>query len=531
MPRSREKYLTNRSGIIFIVFRFSINNLYQILFLRKHNYLKMCRNSGLCRDSKDINFLEMVNYYVDEAIRIAKPKLLDMHPTGLVGTPIESEHNFIEGIIEYIKPCHTSLKINFPIIRDNGHFEVITAYRVQHSLHRLPTKGGELIINIQRNKSVNLKETKALATLMSYKCAVGNVPFGGAKAGVKINPKNYSASELENICRRLTLELCKKNFIGPSLDVPAPDVGTSAREMGWICDTYKNSLGYKDINALGCVTGKPLTHGGIRGRVSATGRGVWLGIENFLKNPYVISYFGFPSTLNGMTFIVQGFGNVGSYAMKYLVKAGAKCVGIIEKDCSLYCKDGINPKELENYKIKNNSIKGYPHAQVITTKLIIFQETKENLLFSDVDILIPAALEMQINSENVDYIKAKIIAEAANGPITPTANKILLEKKKLVIPDLYLNIGGVVVSYFEWLKNINHVSYGRLTWKYEEDNNYSLLSSVETSLIEHFKDSSIKIKPSDLLKKKISGVSEKDIVRSGLQFTMERSSKVTSGNL
>ncbi|KAF1744174.1 hypothetical protein MXB_5446 [Myxobolus squamalis] len=440
-------------------------------------------------DDTNTNFLKMINRFVDDAIRVAKPRLLAIHENSLNKNQHESASNFIDGIINYIKPCHTVLTVNFPITRDNGQFEVITAYRAQHSLHRSPTKGG-----IRFSEHVTQEETEALATLMSYKCAVGSVPFGGAKAGDR---------ELEHICRRLTLELAKKNFIGPAIDVPAPDIGTSAKEMGWICDTYKNSLGYNDINALGCVTGKPLTHGGIHGRVSATGRGVWHGIESFLKNQHVCNTLGIEPTLKDKTFVIQGFGNVGLHTMRYLVRAGAKCVGVIERDCSLYNPDGIDPKELEEYVI----------------------ETWENLLFADIDILIPAAVEMQISADNADKIKAKIIAEAANGPVTPSGHEILLSKNKLVIPDLFLNMGGVVVSYFEWLKNINHVSYGKLTWKYEEESNYLLLSSVEKSLNQFFHDGQIQIKPSEQYLNRIAGASEKDIVHSGLTYTMERSAK------
>ncbi|KII70184.1 Glutamate dehydrogenase 2, mitochondrial [Thelohanellus kitauei] len=454
-----------------------------------------------------MNFLTMINEFVDHALRKSKDCLLNMHPGGLAGTPVDQEKKFIEGVMNFIKPCHATLTINFPIIRDDGTIETITAYRSQHSMHCQPTKGG-----IRFSPHVTQQETEALATLMSLKCAIGNVPFGGAKGGVKIDPKKYTTRELENICRRLTMEWSNKNFIGPAVDVPAPDIGTSAREMGWICDTFKFIHGHHNINALGCVTGKPLTHGGIMGRVSATGHGVYIGIEYFIQHPTVQKRFGLKPSLQGLTFVLQGFGNVGEHTANYLVDAGAKCVGIIEYNCSIYSPNGIDVKDLSAYKSKNNGIKGYPGAQ----------ETEENLMFLDVDILIPAALEMQITHENVDRIQAKIIAEGANGPITPEAHRVLIGKNKLVIPDIYLNMGGVVVSYFEWLKNINHVSYGKMTWKYEETRNFAILDSVESSLIELLKDPKIRIRPTEEFMRKIKGVSELDIVTSGLVYTMQK---------
>ena len=405
---------------------------------------------------------------------------------------------FPKGILEQIKAANSVLSLKFPLKRDNGSIEVIEAYRVQHSHHKTPCKGG-----IRFSESVNEDEVMALAALMTYKCAIVNVPFGGGKGGIKINPKNYSEFELQKITRRYTSELAKKNFIGPGIDVPAPDYGTGAREMAWIVDTYA-SLHPDEVNAAGCVTGKPVTQGGVHGRTEATGLGVFFGIREVCNTRKVMDKLGLPPGIEGKRVIVQGLGNVGFYTAKFFRTHGAKLIAIAEYEGAIYNENGLNEEEVLQHRKKTGSILNFAGATNIGKS--------SDALELECDILIPAALEGVITKDNADKVKAKIIGEAANGPLTPDADEIFIKKGIVVVPDMYLNAGGVTVSYFEWLKNLSHVRYGRMEKRFTENMNKQILTQMEVLTGKKVNDAE-----RNLIER---GADEIDLVYSGLEETM-----------
>lgn len=405
--------------------------------------------------------------------------------------------DYNQGLLDQIKICNNVYHITFPLERDDGSIEVITGWRVEHSHHKLPTKGG-----IRFSMTVNEDETMALAALMTYKCAVVDVPFGGAKGGIKIDKDKFSDRELERITRRYTYELIKKDFIGPGTDVPAPDYGTGQREMAWILDTYRQLVG--DLNAEGCVTGKPIEQAGIRGRTEATGRGVYFGIREACKNKEDMKNLGLSQGLAGKTFIIQGLGNVGYHAAKYLCEGGAKMVGVAEIEGSIYDKNGIDLEKLMEYRREKGTIMGFEDTKKLNSNTAVLEK--------ECDILIPAALENQITKENAPNIKAKIIGEAANGPTTAEGHKILKEKGAMIIPDNYLNAGGVTVSYFEWLKNLSHVRFGRMEKRFEESSYRKILNVIENISDRSFTEAE--------MAKLASGADEYDLVDSGLEETM-----------
>ena len=401
------------------------------------------------------------------------------------------------GLLRQIKLCNGIYKVRFPI-KINENIEAFEGIRVQHSQHKTPTKGG-----IRFSESVDEDEVKALATLMSFKCAIVDVPFGGAKGGIRVNPNNYTPKQLERITRRFTTEMIKKQMIGPGIDVPAPDYGSGTREMAWIADTYM-AFNSDDPNVLACTTGKPVGQGGIRGRIEATGLGVFYGIKEVVSFNEDMKKLDLKPGLDGKRIIIQGLGNVGYHAAKFCQNAGAVITCIAEKEGAIYSEKGLDVDDVVKHRKENRSLFDFPGAKNI-------DNSNEALEF-ECDILIPAALENQITSNNASRVKAKIIAEAANGPVTKEAEDILNQRQILLIPDLYLNAGGVTVSYFEWLKNLSHVRFGRMGKRLEEGNNRRIVEAIENAT-----NTQIPKYQRDLL---VHGGEEIDLVRSGLEETM-----------
>jgi len=426
---------------------------------------------------KQLRFFESVQANFDKAAA-----LTDIHP----------------GLLSQIKVCNAVYQMNFPV-KIGDTYQVIEAYRVQHSHHRLPTKGG-----IRFSHHVDQEEVMALAALMTYKCAIVNVPFGGAKGGVKVSPRAYTEDELQRITRRYTVELIRKNFIGPSVDVPAPDYGTGEREMAWILDTYQTFKG-GEIDAAGCVTGKPVRQNGINGRTEATGRGVYYATREVFNDDKIIKRLGVTKGIAGKTMVIQGMGNVGSYTGLISQEEGdVKIIGLSEIEGTIYSEKGIDMQAALDYRNVTGTILGMPGT--------ITLPNREDWVSIECDILVPAALESVINRENAALVKAKVIVEAANGPVTSEASNILIKNGVVIIPDMYANAGGVTVSYFEWLKNLSHMRFGRMDKRFNQSTYLNLMNTVE-----NLTGKSIGEREKSIITR---GAEEIDLVRSGLEETM-----------
>ncbi|MBT8467785.1 MAG: Glu/Leu/Phe/Val dehydrogenase [Deltaproteobacteria bacterium] len=389
------------------------------------------------------NFFDDVNRYFDAACR---------------HTEVSPD------VLDQIRACNGVYRLRFPVRRDDGTIEVIEGYRAEHSHHRLPTKGG-----IRYSLDVSQSEVMALSALMTYKCAVVDVPFGGAKGGVCVDPRNESASFLERVTRRYTSELIRKRFIGPDVDVPAPDVGTGEREMGWIYDTYK-ILGPDTLNALACVTGKATSVHGVSGRREATGLGAIIALEHFLAEEEDVKPLGWETGMAGKRIIVPGLGKVGLHAALSAIERDAVIVGVSVSDGALYDEGGLDVEAVLLHRAESGSLRGFPDARYLANPDAILEEP--------CDVLIPSALEHQITAENAPKLQAKVIVEAANGPVDPQADALLREAGTVVLPDIYANAGGVVVSYFEWIKNLSHVSFERMTRRYQQISNNRILDAI-----------------------------------------------------
>ncbi|TCL09934.1 glutamate dehydrogenase (NAD(P)+) [Shimia isoporae] len=407
------------------------------------------------------------------------------------------------GLEEKIRVCNATYTVRFGV-RLRGEIKTFTGYRSVHSEHMEPVKGG-----IRFATSVNQDEVEALAALMTYKCALVEAPFGGSKGGLCIDPREYEEHEMERVTRRFAYELAKRDLIHPSQNVPAPDMGTGEREMAWIADQYAR-MNTTDINSRACVTGKPLNAGGISGRVEATGRGVQFALREFFRDPRDVEKAGLSGSLDGKKVIVQGLGNVGYHAAKFLSgEDGAVVIGIIERDGALVNPAGLDVDAVQQWLFANGGVKGFPDATYV--------EDGSKVLEEPCDILVPAALEGVINLSNAANVKAPLIIEAANGPITAGADEILRNMGTVIIPDMYANAGGVTVSYFEWVKNLSHIRFGRMQRRQEESRHQLVVDELEKisaamgdqySLTDSFKQ------------KYLRGAGELELVRSGLDDTM-----------
>ncbi|MEZ5778181.1 MAG: Glu/Leu/Phe/Val dehydrogenase [Paracoccaceae bacterium] len=407
------------------------------------------------------------------------------------------------GLEEKIRVCNSTYTVRFGV-RLRGAIHTFTGYRSVHSEHMEPVKGG-----IRFATSVNQDEVEALAALMTYKCALVETPFGGSKGGLCIDPRQYDEHEMELITRRFAYELIKRDLINPAQNVPAPDMGTGEREMAWIVDQYKR-MNTTDINGAACVTGKPLNSGGIAGRVEATGRGIQYALREFFRHPGDMARAGLKDKLDGKRVVVQGLGNVGYHAAQFLsTEDGAPIVGIIERDGGLRNPEGMNVQAVRDWLVEHDGVKGCPEGEYVANGAEILED--------DCEILVPAAMEGVINKDNAARIKAPLIIEAANGPITAGADEILRTRGTIIIPDLYANAGGVTVSYFEWVKNLSHIRFGRMQRRQEEARHQILIDELERLSAD--KGLGWTLSPG-FKEQYLRGAGELELVRSGLDDTM-----------
>jgi glutamate dehydrogenase (NAD(P)+) len=403
-----------------------------------------------------------------------------------------------EGLLSVIKTANGVHRFHFPFRRSDGTIEVLNGWRVEHSHHKLPTKGG-----IRYSPDADEPEVEALAALMTYKCAIVNVPFGGSKGAVKIDPRQYTVEEVERITRRYTHELVQKQLIGPGVGVPAPDYGTSEREMSWILDTYL-ALNPGYLDGLACVTGKPVAQGGVRGRREATGRGLFYALREACAQADDMTRLGLAPGVEGKRVIVQGLGNVGSHVARFCREGGAVLIALAEREGAIVRAEGLDERAVMKHRAETGSILGFPGATDVTDTAAALE--------IECDVLIPAALENQLTADNAPRIKARIVLEGANGPTTTEAEAILQQQGTLIIPDVYANAGGVTVSYFEWLKNLSHVRFGRLEHQYRAE--------VVRSTIEAIEAATGRALAPDVSRKFISDADEQTLVNSGLEETM-----------
>ena len=447
---------------------------------------------------------------VFKSMKSSKISMKNFSSTGAISSFLDNTRNFYDkateiipdkNFLHIIKEPRAAMEFTFPLEKDDGTVELITAYRVQHSHHVIPTKGGT-----RYALNMDLEETKALATLMTFKLAVHDIPFGGAKGGVKINPRNYTKGELGRITRRYTIEMMKRNSIGAGVDVPGPDLGTDSKIMNIMKDTVQTFYGKGDLFTSAVTTGKTLAQGGIDGRIESTGLGVFYGIREAVHHEGFCKRNNIKMGIEGQKFIVCGFGNVGYFSSKFITDNGGILIGVSEYNSSAYNPNGINPDNLLEYKNKNGTLKNFPDAETYSEE----ERHPFDVMYEPCDILIPAAIENAINDSNVHRIQTKLIVEAANGPTSFRGHKYLLNKGTSILPDLVMNAGGVTVSYFEWLKNIEHKEMGLIQKKWD------------TATQMHLYKISAGDKFDPKIAQLLTGASEKDLVYSGLDSIMSR---------